>query len=588
MANPDPLSVPFAIVKQCLTKYTDLRVLRHCLGLDPITTKPCQNIEIAGWRTVADELLQQLIVVCIDTEHWTLNSDEMTEIGLAVLRTHDVLPIARARNFGDHGFNLMEQAKFHFFRLREKAHLDTVNERSRGPEGNSFGEVRFVTFAEARDILRDLMVKPIDNVNGLRGYNHPIIILGQSIGHDRQHFNGKDLGFDLDALGTVVRYIDTQQIAVDAKFWFSPKGNPIGLRDLVKKLEFEHTNSHTAANDAARTLVAGILMAIPREARYDCRRNTQKVVYDLEASSRANFESLGGVAEYCCECGETGHTCGPGFSSEPRCARNHPIRCEECVSRGLDQWATTHIALHCNIVTDEVSKERLTWYADQPKEWKPKHPFSSRDRLQTFAPNAPQVIPPSDEEVAARRKWYDDQKGSPNATEPFVWEGRRFENSLLSGLGPPFPQNSSKSGRRGGTPYWPQDTAPSGYTLPLRPAGLPPFPPQGTQYNGPPPGFPRLMNPSQGSPGGALTNPPGPPGVGRGAWRNGLLSGPPPGLNRLPPPPPPRPGRPFPSSSGSGWGGSSTSSTGSGQSWRSSNQHQTNGFGRGRGRGGSQ
>jgi DNA polymerase III epsilon subunit-like protein len=133
MANPTSLSSPFDEVKQCLAKWTDLRVLRHCLGIDAITTESSQNVELARCRTIANQILQHTIVVCIDTEHWTLNSDEMIEIGLVVLKTQDVVPIARAKDFGDHGFNLMEQAKYHFFRLREKAHLYTVNERSRGP-----------------------------------------------------------------------------------------------------------------------------------------------------------------------------------------------------------------------------------------------------------------------------------------------------------------------------------------------------------------------------------------------------------------------------------------------------------------------
>lgn len=566
MATP-PLSTALGELKKCFAKYTDLRVLRHCLGIDPITTVPTQNIDVARIRAIADQIIDHTIVVCIDTEHWTFNSDEMTEIGLAVIRNEDVSLIAQTKTFGDHGFNIMEQAKFHFFRLREKSHLGTTNENSRGPEGNSFGEARFVTFDEARTILRDLLVQPINNVNGLRGHDHPIVILGHSIGHDRQHLNGKDLAFDLDGLGTVVRYIDTQKITRDANFWHDPRENPIGLRDLVKKLEFEHTNSHTAANDAARTLVAGILMAIPREARQGCRRNTQKVLYDLEASSRANFEPLGGVEQYCCRCGSVGHL------DEPRCLWKGPMRCEECVSRGLDVFAQSHISLHCNIVRDEVSEERLTWYADQPKEWKPKYPFSSRDRLQAFSPNASRVTPPTNEEIVARRKWYDDQKGSPNPLIYFVWEGRRFKNSALYGLGPPLPQKPRREGFR--TPLWPDSKLPN-YTPPTRPAvsygstnfnplnlnndstgvhGLPPLPPPGAQYNGPPPGFQRL----------AVQAPLGPPGLGHGSSQYGRPSGPPPGLNYLPPPPAPPPGRPFVFQPGSGWGGSNNGSLGGGQ-----------------------
>jgi hypothetical protein len=451
------VSTPFEKIKNRFAQHNDLEVLSHCLGIKTIHMDPTNDTVSNQTRKIANKLAEHTVVICIDTEHWTLNSDEMTEIGITMLHTQDVLEISRTEDFGDHGFNILEQATFHFFRLSEKTHLPTSNFKSRGPEGNSFGHIRFVTFAEARTILKDLLVQPITDVDALCGHNCPIVVLGHSVGHDREHLNGKDLGFDMDTLGTVARVIDTQKITIDGKHWFGSK-DPIGLRTLVQKLEFHHTNSHTAANDAARTFIAGVLMTIPKEARQGCRYNTQTVVHDLEKSSRENFIPLGGVKQYCCLCGDVGHM------ADVNCKKyGRTLKCDQCISRGLDMKSRFHIELHCPVIRDEVAAERLAWYAGQVKEWKPKYPFVSRSRLQAFAPGAPKPAAATEEEVAVRRKWYDDQNKAIEPLKPFVWKGRSFEESPLFGQGPPPGQKVLKFRP---VPTWPP--SPSSASLPPR------------------------------------------------------------------------------------------------------------------------
>lgn len=465
MANPD-FPTPFDVIKDRFSKHSDFKVLSHILGITSIDMGYSEDPEISRVYNIAEQLARHTVVICLDTEHWTLNSDEMTEIGIVVLHSQDVAPISRAGEFGDHGFNIMEQARFHFLRLKEKTHLPTSNIRSRGPEGNSFGHERFVTFTEARSMLWNLMIQPIDHVPSLRGYNRPIVLMGHSVGHDREHLNGKDLRFDIDSPGTVARVIDTQQITLDSKHWFGCK-DPIGLRTLVQKLEFHHTNSHTAANDAARTFIAGVLMVLPKGARQNCRRNTQKVVYDLETSSRESFVPLGGVALYCCECGEDGHM-GDQECMMVGKIRRSGVPCAECVSRGFDKTAWYHVEAHCHIVRDEVAAERLAWYKDQPAEWKPKYPFVSNGRLQAYAPDSPTPTPATEEEIVARSAWYDMWKDSSEVQEPFVWVGRSFANSPLAGQGPPPGQKVRR--HYPSVPAFPP-TPPPVTTLPMRPGG---------------------------------------------------------------------------------------------------------------------
>ncbi|KAF1912143.1 hypothetical protein BDU57DRAFT_523534 [Ampelomyces quisqualis] len=283
------------------------------------------------------------------------------------------------------------------------------------------------------------MVQPITNVKGLQGHNRPIIVLGHSILHDKISLNGKDLDFDIEALNTVVREIDTQQIARDAGHWVNSKG-PIGLKTLVQKLGFHHSDSHTAANDVGRTMMCAVLMGLPKEARLGNNIPIQKVAHTIEQHARNHFKALGGVKKYC-------HHCASVYHMGEDCVAIGRLRCKECVSRGLYPLSTFHVAAHCPIVRDEVAIERLAWYAGQPKEWQPKYPFFSRDRLQIFARNAAKAMPPTAEEITARRQWYAKQDGSERPLKPFIWHRRSFKNSPLSKQGPPLPQRTAPYSR---------------------------------------------------------------------------------------------------------------------------------------------
>ncbi|KAF2025096.1 hypothetical protein EK21DRAFT_27247, partial [Setomelanomma holmii] len=407
---------------------TDLEVLEHCMGINRIRMGSHQNPAVKDARDIADQLAPHTILLCVDTEHYTLNSDEMTEVGIAVMKRQHAAPISEADNYGDHGENLMKQANFCFYRFREKAHLPTTNAASLGPAGNRFGEARFVTFADARNHLRQIFVQPITNVRGLQRYNHPIVIMGHAVGHDREHLNGKDLGFHPDAVGTVVRYIDTQQVVRDTKRWKHPD-NDIGLPKLVAALGFEHTDAHSAANDIGRTLMCAVLLAIPLNARRGCKRTADQVSNDFEHWSRNTFVGIGGTREYCCKCGSDHHM-------DSKCSATG-MRCNNCINRGFDQQATTHISMHCPWVCDEVAAERLAWFADQPSHDEEKYKLTKArfsSRLQRFSHNAPRIPPEAPDEIAARRVWYDNERNVQRRSrieykiKPFVWWKRSYQS----------------------------------------------------------------------------------------------------------------------------------------------------------------
>ncbi|KAI0571537.1 hypothetical protein Alg215_10342 [Pyrenophora tritici-repentis] len=290
-------SAAFEALKSRFGEATDLEILVHCMGGPRVSNIP----------DIAKELSEHIIVICLDCEHWSDNTDEQTEIGIATFSRKDLSPFVARGEFGDHGEDLLQRVKFYLLRLIESAHLPCMNQASRGVNGNRFGEGRFVTNIQAHKIMEDLFVQPIKGVPSVQE-NHPIIVLGHDVRHDKENLKEKSTSFDIESCGTVVRTIDTQVIVRERGYWMAPHNEQIGLTNLVKELWFQHSDPHTASNDAARTLICAFQMALGGHACKDEAEKTMlEVASGIEKYSVENFTSIGGVKEYCWRCGNSGH-----------------------------------------------------------------------------------------------------------------------------------------------------------------------------------------------------------------------------------------------------------------------------------------
>jgi len=408
MANLPTPTQRLLSLRTSFTGTKDLEVLRHALG----------NTQQINIDPIARQIAEHTVVVCIDVEHWSRNTADMTEMGICTIARQDLLPVIQSGNLGEHGDNVMKAAKFYFYRMIEKSHMRTTNPHSRGAEGNRFGEARFITFHDLRIVLHGIFNQDIP---GMPGCKKPIIILGHAIGGDLENLNqGKDISYNVGALETVVKYLDTQHMVRERKLWNSEEG--IRLEYLVAKLEFLHSDHHTACNDAARTLMSAIQLVLPTAVHRNCHFSMEEIADGLETYSQTNFRAFGpgngyGSAAYCWRCGSHQHRV-------ENCQATG-LRCEECVSRGLTGKASEHIKLHCPIVAEEEVQERLEWYKDQPTPTKgPKVPFASR--LTTYGVHG-QTFVASPDEVKLRRAFYDAQDWS-NVDERkyFVYWRRKF------------------------------------------------------------------------------------------------------------------------------------------------------------------
>lgn len=331
-------------------------VLSDCLGFNGIGKMPAHLAEL--W--------EHAVIVGIDTEAWTLNTKEMTEIGIVIFERKDMVAVQQQKqqeeqkpgnqatamkkeyeHLGPFGEELLKQIRFHHLRIVETAHLKTNSNHMRGPDGNHFGHSRFVTFAEARAILPSIFAQPIGSPDPpsaapspLHDHNRPIVLIGHATHHDGEHCR-QGLGYDWAQHGTIVKSIDTQPLAKATRTWVSPDKQrvDIGLARLTKILGFEHRDAHTACNDAARTVLSAVQMVLPKACRTGQGCSMQAVALRVEQFSQDAFTSSLGT-EYCCtRCGERDHNPSACTAS---------VQCRACQQSGCDtKDVVGHIEQYC-------------------------------------------------------------------------------------------------------------------------------------------------------------------------------------------------------------------------------------------------
>jgi hypothetical protein len=337
--TPDSRDPAIVGLRTAMEDASDYQVLRHVMGFERVPNIPA----------IADGIANHVILVTLDCEHWSNNTDKTTEVGINQAKRTDLVRVVASGDLGDHGEHLLQQLKFNLLRISENSHLPCQNPDSRGVNGNRFGEGRFVNFEEAREVMKGVFVQPLNNIADLGDGNYPIVVLGQDVGHDKNNLAKKELAVHIEGFGTVVRWIDTQVLARDVGYWLKPKNEQIGLERLVYNLMLEHTDRHTASNDAARTVISAFQLGLKD---HPCKKGRKKsmlqVATDIEAFSVANFTPIGGVEEYCWRCGTPGHM-------KEACVATD-LFCEHCSRHECDR--EPHVTMHCLCFANEKAKQR--------------------------------------------------------------------------------------------------------------------------------------------------------------------------------------------------------------------------------------
>lgn len=316
------------------------KILSEALG--------CYSPMLLGTPLDAAPLVEHTVVICVDTESYTMNTDQMTELGLVYISRKSAKSVGSP---GPHGWKLQEALKFLHFRVVEHAHLKSNRLDSRGPLGNRFGTTTFASFSELRQILDHLMNQHIETDDpALRGCKCPVILVGHALKHDTENANKQGLRYNLDDNLTLVAKVDTQALARETKLWKPPVGmatNEIGLRKMINELQFQHFDDHTACNDAARTMMCAIHMVLPDSLQQSDEPTMQVVANRVEERSKASSGMPYGSEHCCIRCAGRDHSAND-------C--NSKVRCAACDRFDCGDDRETNIASHIETYCPHVAK----------------------------------------------------------------------------------------------------------------------------------------------------------------------------------------------------------------------------------------
>lgn len=314
-----------ATLANVLHNYSDVDVLRHFLGA------PIRN---------AIPLLNEAAIVCLDIEWWQKEPHPTTEIGVAELMVKHVAP-------NMHAENILTGIQVAHARIASNAHLRNHFVGAGDPENFHFGTSKFVSVDEAKIVLQNTFLR--DRQSFTRGKPiQPIILIGHAVENEFEHIK-RALGVDLRSYGSIIKVIDTQQMAQKANIK-GPKGPVIGLGGLLAHFNIEIPDLHTAGNDAAGTLIAAVLLAL-KEDLY--------VRFPGPNFTAPDGTTLQHVVNYMSELGNAAP--GPSWGKEVYCTRcnreNHyraacftKLNCDICRSSGvirLYNAARTHDTSKC-------------------------------------------------------------------------------------------------------------------------------------------------------------------------------------------------------------------------------------------------
>ncbi|KAF2810834.1 uncharacterized protein BDZ99DRAFT_561320 [Mytilinidion resinicola] len=331
--QPPPGTEAVVRLQNELKKLHSLHMMQHALG-SPIENAPGE--------------FQDYVINSIDCEEFEYNPHRMTEVGVAVLDTRDI----RGKAPGEQCKNWLEHVWFYHFRICETGHLVNKNHCKGNPNGFDFGKSLWVKMEHVKDILVELFSVPVAGVEHERVPGEPlrpVILLGHALQNDLKILK-KNVGFDPTELGTMAATIDTQHIVREHGIRNSKTGSLrdwINLGDLINQLGGSGRDLHNAGNDAAYTMIAGILMgvvpfpALPatlpeKEASAYCVE-VQNTFQHTKNVAATQHSPPWGLRVFCTRCESTTHLAED--------CRAH-VACSKCKHAGKKFWRS-HSTSRC-------------------------------------------------------------------------------------------------------------------------------------------------------------------------------------------------------------------------------------------------
>ncbi|KAI1762489.1 hypothetical protein GGR53DRAFT_468238 [Hypoxylon sp. FL1150] len=221
------------------------------LGLRSSVTEQANSrlprLDWNGYMPVPFRTEDNVRFVCVDVEAWERATHVVTEVGLAILDTRDIISVPPGGSRV--GYNWFTLIKSYHFRIRE--HLDKINYRQS-------------LIVSSRHISRILSTIIEDKESDDK---RPIVMVGHDIGQDLKYL--KKVGYNIWRAPHFSDEVDTQSMFQR----YEKSMNGRGLQGVCQDLHIPGHHFHNAGNDATYTLRAMIAMAVNYASQSFVRRN---------------------------------------------------------------------------------------------------------------------------------------------------------------------------------------------------------------------------------------------------------------------------------------------------------------------------
>ncbi|KAI3336696.1 hypothetical protein HD806DRAFT_14873 [Xylariaceae sp. AK1471] len=229
-----------------------LKRVQRYLGLRQTISHVSSNtVATTNWdvtKPVPFKPREPVRFVCVDVEAYERDTSLVTEVGLAVLDTEDIIDIP-PRERGENWFPLIQA---YHYRIEERCHMVNSEFVSGCPEAFDFGESQMISIMDINRVVgRTIGDKESEDTR-------PVIAVGHDIAQDLKYL--MKIGYNPWRVPQIVDEVDTKYMF--QRMERDPNGR--GLAMICHELGIPGHNYHNAGNDAVYTLQAMIAMAIKR------------------------------------------------------------------------------------------------------------------------------------------------------------------------------------------------------------------------------------------------------------------------------------------------------------------------------------
>ncbi|KAI0118780.1 hypothetical protein GGR51DRAFT_570557 [Nemania sp. FL0031] len=223
-------------------RQTSLHMTSHVSSTKPAATN-WDFSKPAPFRT-----RESVRFVCVDVEADEQVPSCVTEIGLAVLDTEDLIDISP----GERGENWFPLAQAHHLRIKERCHIVNSEFVQGCPEAFDFGKSQIVPMNEIKDVVGKIIGDKESKDE------RSVIIVGHDVKQDLDYL--RRIGYEYRHIPQIIDEVDTK----DMLQRLERSSDARNLATTCAKLGIFGHNYHNAGNDAVYTLQAMIAMAIKR------------------------------------------------------------------------------------------------------------------------------------------------------------------------------------------------------------------------------------------------------------------------------------------------------------------------------------